>query len=506
MTSRAPPRRPSSIPVAPPEDREPAEYTFVLVVSSHAGITVVSLPQEGQVVVGRGDECDVVLPDDSVSRRHARLTLGPEMWVEDLGSTNGTMVQGMTLRAGQRLPVGVGSTFELGATSIVLQRTRVVSPPPPPAEAHQAPSAASTGGPQGDGPVYADPAMHRLYGLLQVIAPSPLSVLILGETGVGKELYARAVHDRSPRRGGQYLQLNCAALPETILDGELFGYEKGAFTGAMTSKPGLFESANGGTVFLDEVGELPLAIQAKLLRVLETGDVIRLGSRKSSHVDVRFVSATNRDLPKAVREGTFRADLYFRLNGVSVTVPPLRKRVADVLPLAEHFLAKAARRLARAVPRLSEASQRALEGHTWPGNVRELRNTVERAAVLAQGAELEPQDLLFAEGLEPDEVPAPLDATSTHRMPTLAARLPTMADVTLPPPTDAPSQAALAEEAKRLQDVLRAMEKQRILEALQEAAGNQSRAAKILGISRYALIHRLDVFGLARPRKGREPG
>ena len=221
--------------------------------------------------------------------------------------------------------------------------------------------------------------MQRLYALLDVIAPSPLSVLVLGETGVGKEVFAEALHQRSQRRAKPLLKLNCAALPATIHEAELFGYEKGAFTGATAAKPGLFEAADGGTVMLDEIGDLPLVTQAKLLRVLETGEVLRLGSVKTTTVDVRFISATNVDLEARVEAGTFRADLFFRLDGISVVLPPLRDRKADIAPLARMFTARVATRMDRTAPQLSRDAIALLEQHAWPGNVRELRNVIERA-------------------------------------------------------------------------------------------------------------------------------
>lgn len=507
---------------------------MALVVSSTSGVRVLSVPRSQDVIVGRDDECDVVIADDSVSRRHARLSLtGEEMWVEDLGSTNGTRVQGVRVKKGQRVPLVLGAVFDLGSTSVVLQRTRSMSPAGSGHEDAAATShgsgiqevrARSTNTNEAPEHVVVDPAMSRLLALVHNVAPTPLSVLILGETGVGKEAMARAVHDGSRRRG-PYLQVNCAALPESILDGELFGYEKGAFTGATQSRPGLFEAADGGTLFLDEVGELPLGTQAKLLRVLESGDVLRLGARKALHVDVRFVSATNRDLASAVRQGTFRADLFFRLNGLSVVVPPLRRRKADVLPLAQHFLERACRAQGKSVPTLSAEAKLQLTAHTWPGNVRELRNTMDRAAALAAGASLTVEDLSFQEaslevsdgsGTYPlpteERLPQPGDSIPS-RSPSSPSLEGTFVATTAPPPAAGTSPPVVGvppvgpapsfrEEADRMKDALRNLERQRIVEALEKAAGNQSQAARILGISRYALIHRLETFGLARPRKG----
>jgi len=337
-------------------------------------------------VLGRAPECDVVLDDPSVSRRHALLTVSGRITVEDLGSTNGTAIQARKLSPGERGVLALGTVFEVGSATLVLQRTTALG-----ARSHRTPT-------DMPGTVVRDPAMKRLYEMLDVVAPTGLSVLILGETGVGKEVFAEALHRRSSRVGAPFLKLNCAALPESILEAELFGYEKGAFTGATQTKVGLFEAADGGTLFLDEVGEMAPSTQTKVLRALESGEVMRLGSSTTRKVDVRFISAANRDLRKLVASGGFRADLFFRLNGITMTLPPLRKRPEDVLPLAEVFLARSARKLGKPPPRLGEEARKALGAHPWPGNVRELRNVIERAVVLCQGESLKPEDLLIHEG------------------------------------------------------------------------------------------------------------
>jgi hypothetical protein len=309
----------------------------------------------------------VVLDDPSVSRRHALLTVSGRITVEDLGSTNGTAIQGRKLAPGEKGVLALGTVFEVGSATLVLQRTTALG-----GRAHRTPT-------DMPGTVVRDPTMKRLYEMLDVVAPTGLSVLILGETGVGKEVFAEALHRLSSRVGAPFLKLNCAALPESILEAELFGYEKGAFTGATQTKVGLFEAADGGTLFLDEVGEMAPSTQTKVLRALESGEVMRLGSSATRKVDVRFISAANRDLRKLVASGGFRADLFFRLNGITMTLPPLRKRPEDVLPLAEVFLARSARKLAKPAPRLGEEARKALGSHPWPGNVRELRNVIERA-------------------------------------------------------------------------------------------------------------------------------
>jgi transcriptional regulator with PAS, ATPase and Fis domain len=349
-----------------------------------------------------------------------------------------------------------------------------------------------------EGPVLCDPTMRHLYALLDVIAPTPLNVLVLGETGVGKELYAESVHKRSDRRGAPFLRLNCAALAESILEGELFGYEKGAFTGAVQAKAGLFESADGGTVFLDEIGEVPLSIQAKLLRVLESGEMMRLGSLHPRKVDVRFVAATNRDLRQRIVDGAFRADLYFRLNGMTITLPPLRKRKADIAPLASFLIERTALRLRRRPPLLSDEAIDALSRYAWPGNVRELRNLIERAVVMCKGDELGVSHLITADpeafGEQADDLPTQDtglidESTSVRGM------------ATLPRTPVAPPELLHEDRPSSLRDELKVVEKQRILDALAKSGGNQSQAGKLLGISRYTLMSRMEEHGIARPRK-----
>jgi two-component system, NtrC family, response regulator AtoC len=422
--------------------------TLVIVVSANTGVVVTPFPRSKQARLGRAADCDVVIDDESVSRHHvsidARQPNAP-LVVEDIGSTNGTLVSGRCLVRGQRSELAIGAPFAVGETTVYVLQASAAGP-----------RARSQAGDTGR--VVHDPAMQRIYALLDVIAPSPLSVLILGETGVGKEVFAEAIHQRSRRSERNFLKLNCAALPESILEAELFGYEKGAFTGATTAKPGLFEAANGGTVMLDEVGDMPLVTQAKLLRVLDTGEVLRLGSVKTTTVDVRFISATNVDLEARVEEGKFRSDLYFRLDGISVVLPPLRDRPGDVAPLARMFAARVAAHLERAAPRLGPPAIELLERHSWPGNVRELRNVIERATVLCAGAAtIEPEHLA--------------------------------------------SIAATATAPGKLKEDLSRLERERIIRTLDEAAGNQTRAAKLLGISRHALLDRLDRYGIARPRK-----
>ena len=237
------------------------------------------------------------------------------------------------------------------------------------------------------------PAFRRMMTLVEQVADSSATVLIQGESGTGKELVARAIHERSPRQAGPFIAVNCAALPETLLESELFGYEKGAFTGATARKEGRFEVASGGTLFLDEIADLSLVTQPKILRVLQEGEFERLGGNRTIRVDVRIVTATNQDLAALVREKRFREDLFYRLNVITIPVPPLRHRPEDIPVLAEHFLRLYAAKNNRRLEGFSKDAMRRLEAYSWPGNVRELENVVERAVVLARGSTIELTDL-----------------------------------------------------------------------------------------------------------------
>jgi len=320
-----------------------------------------------------------------------------------------------------------------------------------------------------DGVVVLDAAMRELYDDAGRAAATNINVLILGETGVGKEVLARAIHNLSPRKQGPFVALNCAALTESLLESELFGHEKGAFTGAINARSGLLEAADGGTVFLDEIGDLPLPIQTKLLRVLEERKVMRVGGRAARNVDVRFVAATNRDLERDAERGQFREDLFYRLNGMSFFIPPLRERRREVEALSRLFVARFCAEHGRAESLgLSSECLAVLEHYAWPGNLRELRNAIERAVVLCQG-----------NALLPEHLPPKMRAGKSNE---LASE----------PPAD---RSAL------LQREMDDLERERIQSALDKTSGNQTQAAKLLGISRRTLVYRLTALRLPRPRK-----
>lgn len=310
---------------------------------------------------------------------------------------------------------------------------------------------------QSDAPLVLSPKSKELHALIDRVAPSHLPVLVQGETGSGKELVARAIHLRGTRRDGPLRSINCGAIPATLLESVLFGHEKGAFTGADTARAGVFEEARGGTVFLDEVGELSPAAQAALLRVLEAKTITRVGSVEERPVDVRIVAATHRDLQQMSQAGTFREDLFFRLNGVMLHVPPLRERPEEILPLAERFLTEAA-----TGKTLGPEARRRLMDHAWPGNVRELRNVIERAAVLARN------DVIGVEDL-PDALHAGVA-----------------------PVVDASASA------KPFKERIKQYEMELIVDALRRAEGNQTAAAKLLGMPLRTLVHKIKQYGIKK--------
>lgn len=431
------------------------------------------LPATGHLTIGRSSGSDIRVDHRSVSREHLLVHLDDGVEVEDLGSSNGTMLlrtsrwpspstvlgqestepRGATIPPRVRTRVSPGEMVRIGSILLVFQARKHSDPLDGEPE-----SAIRGGGPE----VLLDEEMQRIYRLASRTASSDISVLILGETGVGKEVLAETIHFRSARASRAFLRLNCAALSESLLDSELFGYERGAFTGAHQTRIGLLEASDGGTVFLDEIGELPNAIQVKLLRVLEERTVRRIGSNKPRIIDVRFVTATNRDLGRAVSAGLFRRDLYFRINGVQLLIPPLRNRQCEIMPLAEYFLRSFCERSGLVAPRISGDAARRLLEYSWPGNVRELRNVMERAPFLCTEGVIGPDQV----PAEPELVEQPLGDEDEFDYPT---------EVFEPP------RATQLESSERERD---ASERDRITKALEACGGNQTRAAKLLGMSR----------------------
>ena len=568
-----------------------------LFVAGEGGFTTHQLPESGEVTLGRDPACGVVVDDGSVAPRHAVLSMGPPVRIDDLGSGLPTSVGEERVEAGHPIELAPGDILHLGGV-IAMVEGRGAAPPRrilphgyfelrleeecnraarfhstfallriacdpacPPAVIEEVLASAvrlvdivAADGPSdyevllldtppddvrlvvsrleaqlgerggkprisvatyprdgrstdallarasGEPVVRTAPeatpapgAMQDLYQMVERIASSDISVIIFGETGVGKERLAEAVHKNSRRAPLPFLRLNCAALTETLLESELFGHEKGAFTGAAAAKAGLLESANGGSVFLDEVGDMPMPTQVKLLRVIEEHKVRRVGAIKTTEIDVRFVAATNRDLELEVQRGNFRKDLYFRLNGVSVFVPPLRERVEEIEGLSRLLIAEASKRMGRTQePELTAETLAFLLQYPWPGNIRELRNVLERAVLLCTGSRLELSHL-------PGEKMSSHFATRRleYGPPAVPTPLPPVAMPTPIPPTLLRAPLAPAD----LREQLAQAERQRIIDALSRCAGNQTEAAVSLGISRRTLVKRLATFNIPRPRK-----
>lgn len=565
--------------------RRTATRAPVLVVT-HLDRAWVVRPVEGRaLVVGRDPEADISVVDPSVSRSHARIEcVGDAVTVTDLGSTNGTLLNGLrveqaTLGLGDEVCLGNvtltlharpewsgprehplshdqflavledeverGLAFRRGLAVVMvhfddpsvgvaalrprlrtvdrfahfgrgdleillpeadrsevdalLERTgaragiaffprdggsadaliqasraalRQTSASAPVQIADRAPR-------EREGPlVVASPAMRGILDLVERAATAVIPVLIRGETGTGKEVLARSIHERGPRAQRPFSAINCAAIPPTLLESVLFGHEAGAFTGAQRAQAGVFEEADGGTVFLDEIGELTLAAQAALLRVLETRQVRRIGGKEELKLDVRILSATHRDLEAMVQAGSFREDLYYRLNTLMLEVPPLRERPEEIGPLAEHFLALANAANGRAVTAIGAEAMHLLLVHPWPGNIRELRNAIEHAVVVAKGPVIQPEDL-------------------SRRTRAAAAA----ADSTL---EDEPDHAE-ANPPTGLREQLAAAETQIILEALRATDGNRTKAARRLHVPVRSLSHRIRVLGIKKLGFGTDP-
>lgn len=421
----------------------PDTRLLVLWPGGHADVALVD---GATLVLGRGMDCDLRIDAASVSRRHAEVQRrGGVITIADLGSAHGVVVGVDKLELGQRAQITWGDGVKLGDAVLVVQGAPTAAPRNNDVAASQTPN---------------------LEALTTLVAKSHLNIVLHGETGAGKEVLARKLHDLSPRAGGPFVRINCAAFPESTVDAELFGYEKGAFTGAVASKPGLIESAQGGTLLLDEVAELPPSTQAKLLRAVGNLEVLRLGSVAPRTIDVRFFAASHANLSDLATQGRFRPDLWFRLNGITLTVAPLRERRSEIAALAQGFAEELAQRSKRPNLRLDPSTISRLTAYAWPGNIRELKSTVERACAICSDDLVTERDIVAAWSL-----------------------------------AGGPTVALAPAVPRALKDDLAMTEKKRIEEALVACHGNQTRAAELLGLSRRALVYKIEQYGLPRPRK-----
>jgi Nif-specific regulatory protein len=431
----------------------------------------VELPLGTETSVGRDESNQIRLEDRQVSRRHALIAATPEGFVlSDLGSANGTFVNRRRLVAPIRLRTGDELAF--GDLRFEFREAGAANPADVPDEdggqttsrrglAHEAVL------------IGRSPAMSEVFRLIAQASSSEIPVLIEGETGTGKELVAQGVHASSSRAGRVFQAINCAAIPEDLLESELFGHRRGAFTGATGDRSGLFEVADGGTVFLDEIGEMPLAMQPKLLRVLQEGEVVRIGDNRGRRVDVRIVSATNRDLLADVESGRFRADLYYRLSAFPIRLPPLRERGDDVALLCDVFVASFARSQGKKVRGLSSHALEALRRFAWPGNVRELRNEIQRAVTVASAGQ----------AIELAHLSKKIVRSGAERSVDDTLRTQAEGGVALRPTED-------------LREAREAFEKRFIVEVLAREGNVVSRAAEALGLTRPGLHKKLKEYGL----------
>jgi two-component system, NtrC family, response regulator AtoC len=425
------------------------EAGWVLIAVGEGDLRAHALHSGADFVIGRGLECNLSLDHHRVSRRHAKLRIaGDTCTIEDLGSRNGTRV-GEPLTPNEPRQLRDGDAIGIGPFTLVVGREQTAEP------------RASL--------MIDDPVAATSSPVLTSVARSAASVLIRGESGCGKQVLAETLH-RLSGRPGKLVSINCAAIGSELLESELFGHERGAFTGAIATKPGLLEVAGGGSVLLDEIGDMPPALQAKLLRAVESREIMRVGGTEPITIAARFISATHRDLLASVEAGTFRLDLYYRLAGVTLAIPPLRDRGGGrILAIARELLIAAAARDRRPAPSLSAGASARLQAHPWPGNVRELRNVLDRGLILA-GETIEASHIVF------DDLPKPtLPATPLA----IAALADTGAD----------------------EQVREAIERRAIVDALEQCNGNQTRAAKVLGISRSTLATKLSIHRIPRPRK-----
>jgi two-component system, NtrC family, response regulator AtoC len=438
-----------------------AKSPLSLVLYAPDGARVLPLPDGARFVVGRTADADIVIPERSLSRTHARIRAdNGVVIVEDLQSKNGTKINGEPIH---RAPLRPGDELTMGSVAAVLLQpesaSRWVEQP--------------ADGKGTDGPVIESPAMIVLYETVERFASSNIPVLIQGETGVGKEVVARSLHDKSDRRDHPMACINCGAIPEQLVEDTLFGHERGAFTGALAQHKGVFETAHGGTVFLDEIGELPLAAQAALLRVLEAKRITRVGSPKEIEVDVRIVAATNKNLEEMCEDGGFRWDLLYRLNAVTLKIPPLRQRTEEIPALARHFLEHIESQ--RRAVAIDAVAMDHLVRYTWPGNVRELANVIQRASVMAAGRTIGADDL-------PERVRTKAPHPDTADLATRESRA-----------------RALEEddgEAADFKSQMTRAEIQILVNALERTAWNQTEAAHRLQMPLRTLVHKIKKLGI----------
>jgi DNA-binding NtrC family response regulator len=438
------------------------------------GMTVEVRLGQKEVKIGRGHEADLQLPDPSVSRLHAKVfRVGQQYFLADLRSRNGTHADGKRIT---QLSLEDGRMFQVGPFRIHFHRpasgtSAGEAPTVPPGmasavtgsvEAEPARASKRTEGPTAAveapfGLIGGSAHVRKLVATIRRVAASDVPVLIEGETGSGKELVARGIHDASVRRERPFIVVNCGAISPELIESELFGHEKGAFTGATAQRKGAFELANSGTIFLDEIGELPVSLQPKLLRVLEQKEIKRVGGNDLLAADVRILAATNRNLREEIARKTFREDLYFRVGAITVPVPPLRDRREDVAPIARHFLSGMGGPASGPLPILSPDALDALISHDWPGNVRELRNAVQRAVVMAESGELTGHDFSFL-------CQAATPGTDTEK----------------------PSGLSRWDQAERTN----------ILGELARQLGNKTKTARELGIAKSTLFEKLKKYGI----------
>jgi transcriptional regulator with GAF, ATPase, and Fis domain len=424
---------------------------------------------KGEIRIGAMDDNDVVLPYDTVSRYHCRIVQEDSGYVlHDLGSTNGTFINRVRIREAFLKP---GCTIHLGQTELKFNAGEE--------EVEIVPSRKDRCGDL----IGKHPRLREIYAIIEKIAPTNTTVIIEGETGTGKEVVAQTVHKLSARATGPMMVFDCGAVPENLIESELFGHEKGSFTGAIMTRQGLFEMADGGTIFLDELGELPIDLQPKLLRALESREIRRVGANKPIKVDVRIIAATNRNLEDEVRAGRFRQDLFYRLSVVRLILPPLRERAEDIPLLVKHFLKTQSWN--KGGKTFSRDALEVLQHYAWPGNVRELVNTIERAVSFADGEQIEVRDL-------PDNISSAAPAPVTRPRSAPGLRPPSVPGLAPIPPPDAAGQTF--KDAK--ERWVSSFERDYILSLLKKNGGNISHAAREADIDRKYFRKLMKKYGI----------